>query len=150
MRSKGLLVLSALLVAAVAGCGAASTGVQSNLTSTGATSTSAMDASSSGSMPCCFVTIQCTVTQVLPDDTNGYGHQRFDVQETDPDPGYDLEVDNDETYGTEVPNLQVGDDLTIRGIEYHDPGKNGIHWTHHDNVDGDAGYIETADGTIYQ
>jgi hypothetical protein len=97
-----------------------------------------------------FQTIQVVVTQVLPEDTSGLPHQNFMVKETAPQAGMVLEVNNDEHFGTKVSNLQVGQALTIRGVEYHDPGANGIHWTHHASQPNDAGFIKTADGTIYQ
>lgn len=97
--------------------------------------------------PSQFVTISCTVTQILPPDTSGLPHQIFDVQDTQ---GDTLEVDNDTHYGSEVQGLYVGERLTIRGVEYHDPNKDGIHWTHHANRPGDAGWIKTPDGQIYQ
>lgn len=100
--------------------------------------------------PSQFVTIQGTVAQLLPADASGLPHQKFMFQETAPDAHSLLEVDNDIHFGTEVPNLAVGENLTIRGVEYHDPGKDGIHWTHHDQQPGDAGFIQTPDGHLYQ
>ncbi len=147
MRLTVSVLACAVACGLVAGCGASGTGYSSNLSTLSTGSSLAAQSVPSQSK---FTTIECTVTELLPADTTGLPHQRFEVQETSPDAGMNLEVDNDVTYGEEVPGIQVGDDLTIRGVEYHDPGKNGIHWTHHANVAGDAGYIETADGTIYQ
>lgn len=93
-----------------------------------------------------FVTVQATVVAVLPNDTTGLPHQNFVVTVD----GHRYFVNNDTHYGTEVPGLKVGMQLTIRGVEYHDPKDDGIHWTHHADRDGDAGYIQTADGHIYQ
>jgi hypothetical protein len=93
-----------------------------------------------------FVTITGTVVQVMPDDNSGLPHQKFIVLSN----GQKLEVDNDTHYGTSVPGVAVGTTLTIRGVEYHDTGKSGIHWTHHANANGDAGFIKTADGHVYQ
>ena len=146
MRSRGTFVVCALLAMGLAGCGtpAAPAAVLAPQTASSTLTSQSVPPQSD------FTTIQCTITQMLPTDPNGFGHQRFIVQETSPDDGMTLEVDNDLTNGEEVPGLQVGENLTIRGVEYHDPGKDGIHWTHHANVPGDAGYIETPDGSIYQ
>lgn len=103
--------------------------------------------------PSQFVTIKGVVTQLLPDTNNpnnGLQHQNFIVRETQPTAGLIMTVNNDVTVGTRVQGLQVGEALTIKGIPYHDPGKDGIHWTHHTNAPGDAGFIETPDGHIYQ
>jgi hypothetical protein len=97
-----------------------------------------------------FTTIHATVTQLLPDTNHGLPHQNFVVREDSPSAGLTLEVNNDEKFGTRVPNLQAGEALVIRGILYHDPNKDGIHWTHHTNVPGDAGFIQTPDGHVYQ
>ncbi len=147
MRFRVSVLACAVACGLVAGCGAAGSSYTSNLSTLSTSSSLSAESIPPQSQ---FTTIECTVTELLPADTKGLPHQRFEVQETSPDDSMTLEVDNDMTYGEEVPNLQVGDNLTIRGVEYHDPGKDGIHWTHHANVAGDAGYIETADGTIYQ
>ena len=146
LRVVGAIGAGALLLG-LAGCGTAGTAPVSNL---GISAASSSLTSQSVPPQSTFVTIQCTVTQLLPADTRGLPHQRFDVEETAPDANQTLEVDNDLTYGEEVPDLQVGERLIIRGVEYHDWNKDGIHWTHHANVTGDAGYIETPDGTVYQ
>ena len=135
-------ILTLLAVVSLAGCGMAPS------SPIGVTSASTQLTAESVPPQSQFVTIQCTVVKLLPADNYGLPHQIFDVEETDN--GALLEVDNDTHYGTEVPNLQAGDDLTIRGVEYHDTDKDGIHWTHHANKLGDAGYIETSDGTLYQ
>ena len=100
-----------------------------------------------------FETIKGVVSKILPDETGrtGLPHQRFVLQETAPQNGALLQVDNDLTYGTRVPNLQPGEPLTIRGVGWHDPnGEQGIHWTHKADNGGPAGYIQTPDGKIYQ
>jgi hypothetical protein len=100
-----------------------------------------------------FVTIKAVVTQLLPDSdnpNNGLKHQNFIVQESSPQSGLALTVNNDITVGQRVAGLAVGEALTIRGITYQDPGKNGIHWTHHTNRPGDGGFIQTPDGHVYQ
>ncbi|HEY9720523.1 MAG TPA: DUF3465 domain-containing protein [Oscillatoriaceae cyanobacterium] len=102
---------------------------------------------SNGSKKLNLVTIECTVVKLLPADNSGLPHQVFNVKDSE---GTMLEVDNDTHYGSFVPGLKVGEQLTIRGVEYHDTNKDGIHWTHHDNVEGDAGFIQTPDGRKYQ
>lgn len=100
-----------------------------------------------------FETIKGVVSRILPDQTGetGLPHQRFMLQETAPSSGALLQVDNDLTYGTLVPDLQVGEPLTIRGIGWADPnGQQGIHWTHKADNGGPAGFIQTPDGHVYQ
>ena len=97
-----------------------------------------------------FVIIKVTVKAILPDDTTGLPHQNFTVTEVSPTAGLVMQVNNDTHYGTKVP-LKVGDSLTIRGVTYGKPTKpSGIHWTHKADKVGDAGYIQTADGTKYE
>lgn len=99
-----------------------------------------------------FVTVQANVTQLLPDThnpNNNLDHQNFVVVTTS---GQTLTCNNDISagIGTKVPNLAVGEALTIRGVEYQDPGAAGIHWTHHNVTPGDAGFVKTPDGNVYQ
>ena len=97
-----------------------------------------------------FTTVTATVTQILPDDNSGIPHQKFIVTELTPKAGQVLEVDNDTKFGTKVANLTVGEKLTLKGVIWNDPSTSGIHWTHHANKAGDAGFISTPDGTTYQ
>jgi hypothetical protein len=102
-----------------------------------------------------FVVINGTVEKVLPDNKNGYGHQRFVFHVASGAPP-ELEVDVDLTYGHRVEDLKVGEKLEIKGVLYHDaprgnrPAHDGIHWTHHRKNNGDAGYIKAPDGHIYE
>ncbi|MBU6428365.1 MAG: DUF3465 domain-containing protein [Cyanobacteria bacterium REEB65] len=146
MGLRGSLFAIPLAALLLAGCGGAVGDSPASLLDT----TSSVLTEASVPPQSQFTTIQCTVIQLMPEDTKGLPHQRFMVELAPPQAGVDLEVDNDLTYGELVPNLQVGEDLTIRGVEYHDPGKDGIHWTHHASVAGDAGFIQTPDGQIYQ
>ena len=93
-----------------------------------------------------FKVVTGTVVKILPADTDELPHQNFVIQVN----GQLITINNDTKYGTEIPNLSVGQQLTIRGVQYTDPGKIGMHWTHHANKAGDAGYIQTADGHVYQ
>jgi hypothetical protein len=98
-----------------------------------------------------FVTIKVKVTKILPKDNDGLPHQNFVVEEISPKAGLIMQCNNDTKYGSEVPNLAVGQELTIRGVTYGKASKPaGIHWTHKANKSGDAGYIKTADGHRYQ
>ena len=99
-----------------------------------------------------FVTIEASVVQLLPDShnpNNNLDHQNFIVKTP---AGETLYVNNDITagIGTRVQGLTTGEQLEIRGVEYHDTDRDGIHWTHHDRVSNDAGFIKTPDGTVYQ
>lgn len=105
-----------------------------------------------------FATIKGWVKSLLP-DTNPIGglpHQHFWFQEDTASGGKLLRVDNDLKFGTRVPDLAPGQPLTIRGQLWHDPPMNGnpamdgIHWTHHRDVLGDAGFIENAAGQLFQ
>ena len=97
-----------------------------------------------------FVTIKVTVKTILPDDNTGLPHQNFVVTELSPTAGLVLQVNNDTKFGSKVP-LKVGDSLTIRGVTYGKPTRpSGIHWTHKADDAGDAGFIQTADGTKYE
>jgi hypothetical protein len=138
------LILALAIASLSAGCG----------TSTAAAPSQAGQASVSalkyGSVPdpSRFQIIHGMVIKVLPEDTSGLPHQNFVVSVD----GAPYEVNNDTVFGTKVPNLKVGMSLEIKGVEYHDsqPHKDGIHWTHHAKAPGDAGYIKTADGHLYQ
>lgn len=96
-----------------------------------------------------FKTFTVVVTKILPEDTQGLTHQNFLVKAVSPDAGAIYEVNNSTTHGTEVPNLEVGYKLTIRGTVYTGR-KKGIHWTHKANKPGDAGWIKTENGKIYE
>lgn len=135
-----LLVLGTTLAALLGACGVAPT---TALKTTG-TATAIAEAVPS---PSAFVTIRATVIQILPEDTKGLPHQNFVVKDST---GMTLTVNNDTKYGSRVAGLQLGESLVIRGVEYHDKGGDGIHWTHKNVKPGDAGYIQTPDGHLYQ
>lgn len=140
MRKMHALVLGLVLAAplSLGACGAPA--LLSSQTAQGALEAQGVPPASA------FVTIEATVTRMLPEDNHGLPHQNFVVEELSPKAGVTLQVNNDTKYGTKVPGLAVGQKLIIRGTTY--PG--GIHWTHKANKPGDAGYIKTADGKIYQ
>lgn len=100
--------------------------------------------------PSQFATIQGVVVKVLPGDNSGLKHQNWVIKETSPTPGALVTVNNDITVGQQVTPLAVGAAMTIKGVMYHDPGLDGIHWTHHANSPNDAGYIKLATGQTFQ
>lgn len=93
-----------------------------------------------------FKTFEVVVVKLLPDDTQGLTHQNFVVKT---DKGEVYEVNNSTSHGTEVEDLDIGDELTIRGTVYRGK-KQGIHWTHRADKPGDAGWIKDAAGKIYE
>lgn len=153
MKFRGLVLLG-VGVALLGGCGLQPDGAYlgapypqlASMQSAPTTGNAGLD----GSVPpaSAFTTVSGTVTEIEPDHQGRLQHQVFLFQETSPDQDT-LEVDNDITVGERVP-VSVGEPLVIRGVLYHDPGKDGIHWTHHASMPGDAGWIQTPDGTIYQ
>lgn len=137
-----LAALTATVAMTLTACGASPVGL------TSARVTSASTSQVMGVPPqSAFTTISGTVTKILPEDNQGLPHQNFVIKDTK---GRTMAVNNDTKFGSKVRNLTVGMTLTIRGVEYHDKKADGIHWTHHANKPGDAGYIQTADGTKYE
>lgn len=94
-----------------------------------------------------FKTFDVVVTKVLPEDNSGLTHQNFVVKTVSGGTVY--EVNNSTTHGSEVEGLKVGLQLEIRGVVYKDKYSQGIHWTHHANKPGDAGWIK-ANGKVYE
>jgi hypothetical protein len=99
-----------------------------------------------------FVEVEGVIEKILPEDTRGLPHQvfLFHTHSTNKNIPVLLEVNHDVHFGERVPDLKVGEALTIKGVLYHDRRKDGIHWTHHRNKPGDAGFIRTPDGHMYQ
>jgi hypothetical protein len=135
-------ILAAIL--AIAGCGSATTLQAPQVTTSSVVEAKAVPPQSA------FKVVKATVIQLLPDDNVGLTHQNFKVKAITPDTGRVYEVNNSTTHGSMVPDLKVGDVLEIRGTTYQNKDKYGLHWTHKADKPGDAGYIKTADGTIYQ
>jgi hypothetical protein len=94
-----------------------------------------------------FQVVTGKVSNILPEDTSGLPHQNFVITTAT---GKPMTVNNDTKFGSKVTGLKLGDQLTIRGVVYHDGNRDGIHWTHHANKPNDAGYIKTANGTVFQ
>ncbi len=97
-------------------------------------------------IPTHFTQLRGTVVRILPDDTQGLTHQCF-VIETEAGERY--EVNHSTTHGERIDGLRVGALLSVRGVVYRDKTKQGIHWTHHADCEGDAGWIEW-NGRRYQ
>lgn len=99
-----------------------------------------------------FVQVAGVIEKVLPEDTRGLPHQvfLFHTRSTNKNIPVLLEVNHDIQFGKRVPDLKVGEALTIKGVLYHDRKKDGIHWTHHKDKPGDAGFIKTPDGHVYE
>lgn len=100
-------------------------------------------------VPTNFKVVSGVVVELLPDDLQGIPHQQFRIRLAAPTPGKVLEVNHNIRMARPVANLGVGDKLTIRGILYGG-AQPGIHWTHHAKKPGDAGFIRTEDGVVYE
>lgn len=135
-------VLAAIL--AIAGCGSVSTLQAPRVTTASVVEAKAVPPQSA------FKVVKATVIQLLPDDNDGLTHQNFKVKAISPNEGRVYDVNNSTTHGSKVPNLKVGDVLEIRGTTYQNKDRFGLHWTHKADKPGDAGYIKTADGKIYE
>lgn len=144
MRLNRSVLLALTAALSLSACGGASTAMQAGLARQSQLEAQSIPPQSA------FVTIKVKVTKVLPNDTSGLPHQNFVVEELSPEAGVTLQVNNDTKYGSEVPGLAEGQELTIRGVEYHGGKLNGIHWTHKANKAGDAGFIQTANGKKYE
>ncbi|HEY9856722.1 MAG TPA: DUF3465 domain-containing protein [Stenomitos sp.] len=95
-----------------------------------------------------FKTFDVVVTKILPDDNSGLTHQNFVVKTVKSGEIYN--VNNSTTHGSEVVGLHVGENLEIRGVVYKDTKSQGIHWTHHADKPGDAGWIKDEDGKVFE
>ncbi|HBN07472.1 MAG TPA: hypothetical protein DD435_02115 [Cyanobacteria bacterium UBA8530] len=94
-----------------------------------------------------FKTVEAEVQKILPEDNSGLTHQNFIVIGKD---GKTYTVNNSTTHGSAVAGLKVGLSLTIKGTTYKNGANFGLHWTHKANKPGDAGWIKTPDGKIYE
>lgn len=139
-NAASFLALGALALTTAA-CGAHPTVVMPTRVQSAAVETQSVPPQSQ------FQIVEGTVSTVLPEDTSGLPHQNFVIKLAN---GKAMTVNNDTKYGSKVAGLKVGVPLTIRGVVYHDGNRDGIHWTHHANKPNDAGYIKTADGTVFQ
>ena len=139
---RHLIRLAALAALLAAGCGAPAPVALVRPASTAVEAQGVPPASQ-------FVTIECSVTKLLPDDNDGLPHQLFVVKVTKGAKPGSYQVANDTLYGQKVPDLHVGDALTIKGTLFSG-GTLGIHWTHKASKPFDAGWIKTKDGKVWQ
>lgn len=145
MRStlhKVWLGLALSAVVGLAGCGAPTT--LSTVKTTASSSVEALGIPPQSA----FKTFDVVVTKILPEDTHGLTHQNFVVKTVKDGEVY--AVNNSTTHGSEVEGLHVGEELEIRGVVYKDKYSQGIHWTHHANKPGDAGWIKDEDGEVFE
>jgi hypothetical protein len=86
------------------------------------------------------VTVQGTVTKLLPDSTGPEGpHEDFDISVA----GHTVEIDHNLTLAPRVP-VAVGDVVDIHGQFEPDPGHPVIHYTHHATGTHPGGWIKLA------
>jgi hypothetical protein len=154
MESKtGATIVGGFLFAALlAGCGSASPGnsrpFSAPALTVGRATPLEADWRKTG-IPKNFEMVLGAVVKLLPDDNNGLPHQRFILRVEDPFPGRILEVDHNVSMAPPVEPLSVGEPLLVRGVIYSG-SKEGIHWTHHAAKPGDAGFIQTQDGAVFE
>jgi hypothetical protein len=90
------------------------------------------------------VTVQGTVTMVLPDSNGPAGpHEDFDISVD----GHIVEIDHNLTLAPRVP-VAIGDVVAIHGQFEPDPGNPVIHYTHHATDSHPGGWIKL-DGHKY-
>lgn len=84
-----------------------------------------------------WVTLDATVERLLPDASGRYRHQRFIVRCQD---GHTVLIVNDVSIGRRVPVL-VGGAVGVRGQYVWNPEGGLVHFTHHSDTGGQAGWI---------
>lgn len=87
-----------------------------------------------------FVTIQGTVTELLPDDTKGTTHQLFRLKAMIKGKMETVQCAHNTDLAPYVP-LKVGDAVEIKGEFIEETPYDIIHWTHWNPRGGDGGYI---------
>lgn len=139
------IVTALALGAALTGCGTLPMGSQTSL-SKGTTlnaSMSKIEALSAASKPgrkINFVTITGTVSELLPDDTQGNPHQLFRFKATVKGKTQTIQVAHNTALAPYVP-LKVGDAVEIKGEFIEETPYDILHWTHYNPRGGDGGYI---------
>jgi hypothetical protein len=146
MRGKAAGLLSGLLSIWLVGCG--SSALQPAQAPQVSAASQAQDLAASGRVPTNFTVVMGVVIKLLPADNHGLPHQKFVIQEIEPRAGRILEVAHNTSMAPPVEDLRKGDRVIIRGVLFSGV-RNGIHWTHHAKRPGDAGFIKTEDGRIY-
>ncbi len=98
------------------------------------------------SMNSAEVTVQGTVTAVLPDSPAGADgpHERFDVSID----GVNVEIDHNLSLAPRAP-VATGDTVVIHGQFEPDPGHPVIHYTHHATGSHEGGWIQLK-GSMYE
>lgn len=84
-----------------------------------------------------WVTLDAAVQRILPDAVGQYRHQRFIVRCSD---GHTVLIVNDVSIGRRVP-LSVGGSVGVRGQYIWNPEGGLVHFTHHSDTGGAAGWI---------
>lgn len=87
-----------------------------------------------------FVTIQGTVSELLPDDLKGSKHQLFRVKATVNGKTSIVQCAHNIDLAPYVP-LKVGDAVEIKGEFIKETPYDIIHWTHYNPRGGEGGYI---------
>jgi len=82
---------------------------------------------------------QGSVTRLLADDTDGDRHQRFIIALPS---GQTVLVAHNIDIAPRVPNIAVGDIIRFCGEYIWSDLGGTVHWTHHRNAPGDAGWLE--------
>jgi hypothetical protein len=155
MRERSRAVSGILAAFVVAGCGMAPMTPKAPMTqrapALAVPSVDTLEAewSRRGSIPANFAVVAGDVMKLLPDDTQGIPHQVFVIRVMEPARGLVLEVNHNVAAGEPVARLEVGERVIVRGVLYSG-FKEGIHWTHHAKRRGDAGFIQTENGRIYE
>jgi hypothetical protein len=143
------IVTTLALGAALTGCGTTPTALSSSsLTSFNGLSASANAILDAAGKPNTnkpprkidFVTIQGTVTQLLPDDTKGTTHQLFRLKAMVKGQMQTVQCAHNTDLAPYVP-LKVGDEVEIKGEFIKETPYDIIHWTHYNPRGGDGGYI---------
>ncbi len=87
-----------------------------------------------------FVTISGTISELLPDDTQGNPHQLFRFKATIKGKVETIQVAHNTALAPYVP-LKVGDAVEIKGEFIEETPYDILHWTHYNPRGGEGGYI---------
>ncbi len=132
------IVTALALGAALTGCGTSPFALSAD-----SASTLSADSKSSANKPqrqIDFVTIQGTISELLPDDTQGNPHQLFRLKATVKGKQVTVQCAHNTALAPYVP-LKVGDAVEIKGEFIDESPYDIIHWTHYNPRGGEGGYI---------
>jgi hypothetical protein len=87
-----------------------------------------------------FVTVTGTVSELLPDDTQGNPHQLFRFKGMVKGKMETIQVAHNTALAPYVP-LKVGDTVEVKGEYIDEKPYDILHWTHYNPRGGDGGYI---------